>query len=94
MNGSSITYSQIMNASSNLNSYAKEMQSILEEITTLTSKIGNDNIWAGNAAMESKNKFNTLSAKFADFYKAVMDESAHLASVVENYKQADAQIMN
>ena len=44
--------------------------------------------------MESKNKFNTLSAKFADFYKAVMDESAHLASVVENYKQADAQIMN
>lgn len=43
--------------------------------------------------MESKQKFNAVSAKFADFYKAVTDEAAHLSSVVENYKKADSQIM-
>ena len=32
MNGSTLTYSQIMSVSSNLNSYAREMQSILDEI--------------------------------------------------------------
>ena len=89
MNGSTLTYSQIMSVSSNLNSYAREMQAILDEITTLSSKIGNEDVWAGNAAMESKQKFNTISAKFADFYKAVTDEAAHLTSVVENYKKTD-----
>lgn len=39
MNGSTLTYSQIMSVSSNLNSYAREMQSILDEITTLSSKL-------------------------------------------------------
>lgn len=35
MNGSTLTYSQIISVSSNLNSYAREMQAILDEITSL-----------------------------------------------------------
>ena len=35
MNGSTLTYSQITSVSSNLNSYAREMQAILDEITQL-----------------------------------------------------------
>lgn len=70
MNGSTLTYSQIISVSSNLNSYAREMQAILDEITSLASRLGNEDVWAGNAAMESKQKFNAVSAKFADFYKA------------------------
>ena len=93
MNGSTLTYSQIISVSSNLNSYAREMQAILDEITSLASRLGNEDVWAGNAAMESKQKFNAVSAKFADFYKALTDEAAHLSSVVENYKKADSQIM-
>ena len=93
MNGSTLTYSQIISVSSNLNSYAREMQAILDEITSLASRLGNEDVWAGNAAMESKQKFNAVSAKFDDFYKAVTDEAAHLSSVVENYKKADSQII-
>lgn len=93
MNGSTLTYSQITSVSSNLNSYAREMQAILDEITRLLSRLGNEDVWAGNAAMESRQKFKTISAKFADFYKAVTDEAAHLTSVVENYQKADTQIM-
>ena len=52
MNGSTLTYSQIISVSSNLNSYAREMQAILDEITSLASRLGNEDVWAGNAAME------------------------------------------
>lgn len=92
MNGSTLSYTQIQSASSNLTTYAKEMQAILEEITNLASRLGNEDVWGGNAAMEAKSKFNQISAKFADFYQAVNNEAAHLASVVENYQKVDTQI--
>ncbi|MBO6145374.1 MAG: WXG100 family type VII secretion target [Bacilli bacterium] len=94
MNGSTLTYEQINAASSNLNQYATEMQAILDEIVSYLSRIGNDDVWSGTAAMASKEKFNTLQAKFGDFYKAVTDEANHLATVVENYKKADTQVSN
>ena len=60
MNGSTLTYEQINAASSNLNQYATEMQAILDEIVSYLSRIGNDDVWSGTAAMASKEKFNTL----------------------------------
>ena len=47
MNGSTLTYSQIISVSSNLNSYARDMQAILDEITSLASRVGNEDVWAG-----------------------------------------------
>ncbi len=92
MESSNLTYAQITTISQNLQNYAKDMQAILDEITQYVSKIGNEDVWGGNAAMESRSKFDTLNAKFADFYKAVNDEAAHLTTVVENYQRADSQI--
>lgn len=93
MEGSNLTYAQITTISQNLQNYAKDMQAVLDEITSYVSKIGNEDIWGGSAAMESRAKFDSLQAKFADFYKAVTDESAHLTTVVENYQKADNQII-
>ena len=93
MNGSNLTYAQITTISQNLQNYSKDMQNVLDEITGLVGRIGNEDIWGGTAAEDVKSKFNTLNAKFADFYKAVTDESAHLAQVVENYQKADSQLM-
>ena len=90
---SNLTYAQITTISQNLSNYAKDMQAILDEIVQLTSKVGNEDVWGGTAAVESRTKFDSLNAKFADFYKAVMDESAHLAQVVANYQKADTQII-
>ena len=90
---SNLTYGQISTISQNLQNYAKDMQTVLDEIVELVSKVGNEDIWGGTAAVESKSKFDNLNAKFADFYKAVNDEAAHLAQVVANYQKADQQIM-
>lgn len=93
MNGSTLTYEKITTISSNLNTYARDMQTILDEIVSLLSKVGNEEVWGGTAAMESKAKFDSLNAKFADFYKAVTDEANHLSTVVANYQKADKEIM-
>ena len=93
MNGSNLTYGQIISISQNLTSFAGQMQNVLDEITTLISKIGSEDVWGGTAAEDSKAKFDSLSAKFAEFYKAVTDEATHLSTVVENYQKADTQII-
>ena len=93
MNGSNLTYAQITTIAQNLQNYSNDMQTVLDDIVALVDKIGNEDVWGGTAAEDSKSKFNTLNAKFADFYKAVTDESAHLATVVENYQKADSQLM-
>ena len=92
MNGSNLTYSQITAISQSLQNYSKDMQIVLEDIIALANRIGSEDIWGGNAAENAKSKFNTLQAKFADFYKAVNDEATHLTAVVENYQKVDTQL--
>lgn len=92
MNGSNLTYSQITAISQSLQNYSKDMQIVLEDIIALANRIGSEDIWGGNAAENAKGKFNTLQAKFADFYKAVTDEATHLNTVVENYQRVDTQL--
>ena len=92
MDNSNLTYAQITAASQNLNAYAREMQTILGDISQLVSQIGREDVWSGAAALNSKSKFEALNAKFGDFYKAVTDEATHLNTVVENYQKVDKQI--
>ena len=92
MQGSNLTYAQIKAVSQSLSTYAREMETVLGDITQLVSQIGREDVWAGTAALNSKSKFETLNAKFADFYKAVTDEATHLNTVVENYEKADQQL--
>ncbi len=92
MDNSNLTYDQIKGISANLNTYAKEMENILNEITQLVSKIGHEDVWGGTAALNSKSKFDSLNSKFESFYKAVTDESVHLNTVIENYQKVDKQI--
>lgn len=92
MQGSNLTYEQVLAISQSLNKYASDMQTVLEEITQLTSKIGNEDVWGGTAAMNAKQKFSNLSANFEEFYNAVLTESKYLANVVENYKKTDIKI--
>lgn len=94
MNGSNLTYAQITTISQNLQNYSKDMQTVLEDIINLANRIGNEDVWGGTAAEDAKQKFNTLNAKFADFYKAVNDEAAHLTAVVENYQKVDTQLQS
>ncbi len=94
MNGSNLTYAQVMSISQNLKSYSTRMEEILNEIRTFLNKVGNDNVWSGTSAASSKAEFDKLCAKFPEFSKCIEDESMYLSTVVANYQSADKTIMN
>ena len=92
MQGSNLTYEQVLSISQTLNKYANDMKNILDEIVQLTSKVGSDDVWGGTAAMAAKSKFSNLSGNFEEFYNAILTESKYLANVVENYKKTDIKV--
>lgn len=94
MNFSKLSYGQVTAAANELNSAANDMNSLLDEMKMLFSKIGEENVWSGTSAASAKELFDTLSAKFPEFYQAVSDCSKYLNSVVANYQSVDDAIKN
>ena len=93
MDFSRLSYGQITSLAEQLNNSASQMESTLEEIKTLFNKVGTDDVWSGTAASATKEKFDTLSAKFPEFSQAVNDCYKYLLSVVENYQSVDSSVM-
>ena len=93
MNGSTLTYAEIMSISSNLKSYSATMEQLLSEIKTYLNKVGAEDTWSGTSASEAKRQFDALAAKFPEFYQAVTDTANYLSQVVANYQAADKQVM-
>ena len=89
MDFSRLSYGQITSIAEQLNSSSAQMESLLNEIKALFDKVGTDYVWSGTAASATKEKFDTLSAKFPEFSQAVNDCYKYLLSVVENYKAVD-----
>lgn len=94
MNYSKISYEQITSLADQLQVASQNMEAILNEVTVLFNQIGDSGVWSGNAAQLSKSQFDTLKAKFPEFYEATSKCHSHLISVVENYKNVDASISN
>ena len=92
MDFSKLSYSQVQSLADQLNSSSTQMESLLTEIKALFEKIGNEEVWSGTAAPQTKEVFDTLSAKFPEFSKSVNDCYRYLISVVENYKSVDAMV--
>ena len=92
MNFSKLSYGQITEIADQLSSMSKSMIDLLEEVTKLFNKIGDDGVWSGTAASSTKAEFDDLSAKFPEFSQAVNDCSEYLRKVVANYKAADAAV--
>ena len=89
MDFSRLSYGQITSIAEQLNSSSAQMESLLNEIKALFDKVGTDDVWSGTAASATKEKFDTLSAKFPEFSQAVNDCYKYLLSGVENYKAVD-----
>ena len=92
MDFSKLSYAQVQSIAEQLNSSSLQMESLLTEIKALFEKVGNDDVWSGTAASQTKETFNTLSAKFPEFSQSVNDCYKYLISVVENYKSVDAAV--
>ena len=92
MDFSRLSYGQITTMAEQLNSSANQMESLLNEIKMLFNKIGTDEVWSGTAAAATKEKFDTLSAKFPEFSQAISDCYKYLLTVVESYKSVDDMV--
>ena len=92
MDFSRLSYEQINGIADQLSSKAESMRELLEQVTNLFNRIGDDGVWSGTAASTTKAEFDTLSAKFPEFSNAVNDCYKYLVSVVENYKAVDAAV--
>lgn len=92
MDFSRLSYGQITTMAEQLNSSANQMESLLNEINMLFNKIGTDEVWSGTAAAATKEKFDTLSAKFPEFSQAISDCYRYLLTVVESYKSVDDMV--
>ncbi len=89
MNFTGLSYNDISNISSTLLSDANKMETLLGEVETLLSKVGNESTWSGTAAAETKATLDKLIKRFPEFYQSVSDMSKYLAQVVANYQAAD-----
>ena len=85
MDFSKLSYSQVETLATQLNGASTSMESLF-------NKVGTDDVWSGTAASETKNEFDTLSAKFPEFSNAINDCYRYLMSVVETYKNVDATV--
>lgn len=94
MNGSTISYEQVLGLADQLKAASNNMESILAEVQSLFNQIGSTDAWAGTAASEARAKFDTLSAKFPEFAQATSSCQAYLSSVVQNYKAIDTKVQN
>lgn len=94
MNGSNLTYGQISEISSNLKTYASNMEDTLNQVKNLFNKVGQEDVWAGTSATAAKEEFDSLAARFPEFITAVNECSNYLSQVVANYQAADKEVMS
>lgn len=92
MEFSKLSYSQVQSLADSLHNSAASMETLLSEIKALFENIGNDEVWSGTAAAQTKEQFDLLSAKFPEFYNAVDECHKYLLSVVANYQSVDAAV--
>lgn len=89
---SQLNYNEILNMASQLHTSAGRMEEILNNVKAEFDKIGTDGVWSGDAASQTKAEFDTLAAKFHEFYEAVDSCANYLPKMVENYQAADNAI--
>lgn len=89
---SGLSYGEINNIASQLDSKANSMETILNAVTNELNKIGNDSTWSGTAASSAKEEFDTLKAKFPEFKQAINDCATYLRRTVERYQAVDTAV--
>ena len=94
MNQSKISYEQILSLSEQLKSASQNVEQILGNVTSLFNRIGDSGVWSGQTAQTARTQFDTLAKKFPEFVDAISKCQTYLASVVENYKNIDTNILN
>lgn len=89
---SGLSYSEISNIATSLDSKANSMETILNAVSSEFNKVGNDGTWSGTAASQAKEEFDALKAKFPEFKQAINDCASYLKKTVETYQNVDKAV--
>ena len=94
MDFSKVSYGQVKEYSNQLKTKSENMRDLLQLITNEFEKLGQDDVWSGDAAQRVREEFDTLSAKFPEFNQAIQNCATYLDSVVANYESVDSVVQN
>ncbi len=86
---SGLSYAEIGNIASQLDSKASMMETILKAVETEFNRIGDEGTWSGTAATAAKEEFDALKAKFPEFKQTINDCAKYLRQTVERYQAVD-----
>lgn len=89
---SGLSYGEIGNIASQLDSKATSMETILKAVETHLNQVGDGGAWSGTAANAAKEEFDILKAKFPEFKDAIIACAAYLRKVVERYQAVDSAV--
>lgn len=93
MDFTKLSYQQILNCASELNTCAINMDMILNiELEELLLKIGDENFWAGNSATETRERLSELKSKFPEYSDKLKECAKKLETMVETYQKKDKEI--
>ena len=87
-----VTSERVRETANELKDAASRMEENLLNIKTLMEKVGEADIWSGNAASNAREEFDRLSALFPSFSEAVINCSDGLNQFATNYDTAESKI--
>lgn len=87
-----VTSERVREAANELKDASTRMEENLNNIKALMEKIGEADIWSGNAASTAREEFDRLSALFPSFHEAVLNCSQGLNQFATNYDTAESKI--
>ena len=87
---SKLSYEQVVAIANELKDSSGVMETLLNgDLKNLFRQIGDEGVWAGDAASRARAEFDTLAAKFPEFVAAIDECHKYLLNVVESYKNID-----
>lgn len=89
-----VSSAELRNTANTLNTEAGNLEDLLNKVKDEMLKIGNDDVFAGDAANSLNQEFERLSGKFPEFYQAVESCAKYLNGVADNYDQFEKAIIS
>ena len=87
-----VSAAEFRSTASTLNAEAGNLKDILDNVKNDLLKIGNEDVFSGDAASALNAEFTTLSSKFGEFEEAVKSCATYLNGVADNYDKFESTI--